>query len=102
MIMDRYDPKYIDTEEQELIRDLKKIDARTLKKPTPKRQAKIRKAAREFVQNESKMNIRIAQSELAQIKNRARKEGLKYQTLVKSILHKYVTGQLVERSRKAG
>ena len=100
--MDRYDPKYIDAEERDLIKDLKKINARTLKKPTSREQSRIRRAAKEFVQNESKMNIRIAQSELAQIKDRARKEGLKYQTFVKSILHKYVTGQLVERSRKVG
>jgi predicted DNA binding CopG/RHH family protein len=100
--MDRYDPKYMDAEERELVKDLKKINARTLKKPTSREQLRIRRAAKGFVQNESKMNIRIAQSELTQIKDRARKEGLKYQTFVKSILHKYVTGQLVERSQKVG
>jgi predicted DNA binding CopG/RHH family protein len=100
--MDRYDPKYIDAEERELIKDLTKVKARDLKKPTSREQSRIRRAAKEFVRSESKMNIRIAQSELAQIKDRARKEGLKYQTFVKSILHKYVTGQLVERNRKVG
>jgi predicted DNA binding CopG/RHH family protein len=29
-------------------------------------------------------------------------EGLKYQTFVKSVLHKYVTGQLVEKAKRAG
>jgi len=43
------------------------------------------------------MNIRIDPRELDLIRERAAKEGLKYQTLVKSILHKYATGQLVER-----
>ena len=100
--MDRYDPKYLDAEERELIKDIKRMNARTLKRPTTQEQLRIRKAAKEFVQNESKMNIRIAQTELAQIKERAKKEGLKYQTFVKSILHKYVTGQLVEKSRRAG
>ena len=84
------------------VKDFKKINGRTLKKPTTREQARIRRVAKEFVQNESKMNIRIAQSELAQIKDRARKEGLKYQTFVKSILHKYATGQLIERNRKVG
>ena len=65
-------------------------------------QRDVRKAARTFIRKESKMNIRITPSELEQIKARAKTEGLKYQSLVKSILHKYVTGQLVERSRKAG
>ena len=33
---------------------------------------------------------------------RAAREGLKYQTFIKSILHKYVTGQLVESDKRAG
>jgi len=40
------------------------------------------------------MNIRIDPFELEKIKEKARTEGLKYQTFVKSVLHKYITGQL--------
>ena len=98
--MARYDPKYIDSDEKELIKDIKKMDVRTRKRPTKREQAHIRKAAKAFVDRESKMNIRIAPSELAQIKAKAEGEGLKYQTLVKSVLHKYVTGQLVDRNKK--
>lgn len=98
--MARYNPKYIDSDERELVRDIKKMDVKTLKRPTKKEQAYIRKAAEAFVYRESKMNIRIAASELAQIKAKAEGEGLKYQTLVKSVLHKYVTGQLVDRNNK--
>ena len=43
------------------------------------------------------MNIRIDPLELEAIKKYAEREGLKYQTFVKSILHKYITGQLVEK-----
>ena len=100
--MAKYDPRYLDPEERDLIKDIKRMDTRTLPRPTTKEQGSIRKAARAFVRKESKMNIRIAPSELDRIKAKARLEGLKYQTLVKSILHKYVTGQLVEKSRKAG
>ncbi len=100
--MARYDPRYLDSEERDLIKDIKRMDTSRLRRPTVKEQGAIRKAARAFVRKESKMNIRIAPSELDRIKAKARLEGLKYQTLVKSILHKYVTGQLVEKSRKAG
>jgi predicted DNA binding CopG/RHH family protein len=79
---------------------LKKMDVRTLSRPTRKQQARIRKGAKAYVEKESKMNITIAPSELAQIKAKAEGEGLKYQTLVKSVLHRYVTGQLVDRKRK--
>ena len=100
--MDRYDPKYIDSEERDLMEGIKKMDPRVIKRPSTIVQNRIRVAAKAYVEKESKMNIRIAQSELAQIKAKAEREGLRYQTLVKSVLHKYVTGQLVEKGKKAG
>jgi predicted DNA binding CopG/RHH family protein len=100
MTMSKYNPRYLDASERELLKDVKEMDVRTLKRPTQREQASVRRAARAYVEKETKMNIRIAPSELAQIKERAEGEGLKYQSLVKSVLHKYVTGQLVERSKK--
>ena len=99
--MDRYDPKYIDSEERSLIEGIKKAQLMGQKRPTKKLQGQVRRAAKAYIEKESKMNIRIAQSELAQIKAKAEREGLKYQTLVKSVLHKYVTGQLVEKGKRA-
>ena len=99
--MGRYDPKYIDRSEKDLLEGVKKMDVTHLKHPSKKLQAQVRRAAKQYIDKESKMNIRIAPSELAQIKAKAEREGLKYQTLVKSVLHKYVTGQLVEKNRKA-
>lgn len=42
------------------------------------------------------VNIRIAESILEEIKRRSQREGLPYQTLISSILHKYVTDKLVD------
>ena len=98
--MARYDPRYIDAQERRLLEDVKKMNPQGLKRPPKKEQSQLRRAARAFVEKESKMNIRIAPTELEQIKAKAETEGLKYQTLVKSVLHKYVTGQLVERPKK--
>ena len=98
--MRSYDPKYTDSEEKRLVESIKKGDVTKLKRPSKKFQGQLRKAARAYVEKESKMNIRIAPSELAQIKAKAEREGLKYQSLVKSVLHKYVTGQLVEKNKK--
>jgi predicted DNA binding CopG/RHH family protein len=53
----------------------------------------------EYRFSEAKMNIRISRAELDRIKKQAAKEGLKYQSLVKSILHKYVAGQLVDADK---
>ena len=42
------------------------------------------------------INLRINKEELNLLKQRAEKEGLPYQTLLSSILHKYLTNQLIE------
>jgi predicted DNA binding CopG/RHH family protein len=42
------------------------------------------------------INIRIAEPTLAEIRKRAEQEGLPYQTLISSILHKYVMNRLVD------
>ena len=61
----------------------------------------LQKSAKAFVKKEeTKMNIRISSNELDKIKAMAEKEGLKYQTFIKSILHKYITGQLTEEKFK--
>lgn len=92
--------KYIDKEEKELIESFADIDKSSLKKPSKKDQQEFKKSAKQFIANETKMNIRINSYELKIIKKFASKSGLRYQTFIKSILHKYITGQLVEKSTK--
>jgi len=42
------------------------------------------------------INIRISEHDLAQLKGRAEEEGIPYQTLISSVLHKYVSERLVD------
>ena len=42
------------------------------------------------------INIRISEYDLEKLREKSAKEGIPYQTLVSSILHKYVSDQLVE------
>jgi len=100
--MTRYDPPYIDDQEKALLRDIKKTNPSKLRAPTKREQALLRKSAKQHLRQEAKMNIRIDPLELNRIKSKAAEEGLKYQSLVKSVLHKYVTGQLVEKKQKVG
>ena len=46
---------------------------------------------------DKRINIRISERDLKALQKRALVEGMPYQTLVASILHKYVEGRLVER-----
>ena len=97
---DRYNPPYIDDEEQALIESLESVDVEQLDPPSGERTHQLRRAAHEHMNRASaKMNIRISPEELQLIKERADREGLRYQALVKSVLHKYITGQLEESKR---
>lgn len=94
--------KKLNSDERELIKAVKAIDEGKLKPIRLADKKRLQKAAREHIQEkETKMNIRISSVELETIKQHARQEGLKYSTFVKSILHKYVTGQLIARSKSA-
>jgi predicted DNA binding CopG/RHH family protein len=92
--------EYIDDDEKELIETIESVPVDQLKEADPSYAEELKRAAREHVRNaEAKMNIRISRAELDRIKKQAAKEGLKYQSLVKSVLHKYVTGQLVDANK---
>jgi len=50
--------------------------------------------ARNTFRKDQRMNIRISKIDLEKLKAKAAQEGIPYQTLVASILHKYVSGSL--------
>ena len=56
-----------------------------------------REYARATFKKDRRVNIRISSKDLEGIQKRALEEGIPYQTLMASILHKYVSGRLVER-----
>ena len=92
---------YIDNEEKELMDSLDGIDLAQIKTDDKNSRA-LQKSAKAFVKKkETKMNIRISASELDKIKAKAAQEGLKYQTFIKSVLHRYITGQLVEEKHRS-
>lgn len=49
-------------------------------------------AAANYLKKDIRINIRISSSDLTRIKQKAAYEGLPYQTLIASILHKYSAG----------
>lgn len=53
--------------------------------------------ARATFKKDRRINIRVSSKDLIGIQKRALEEGIPYQTLIASILHKYVSGALVER-----
>ncbi len=59
---------------------------------------KYQSIAKETFKKDKRVNIRIASKDLELIRERALVEGIPYQTLMSSVLHKFVYGNLVDRS----
>ena len=88
--------KKLDAEEQEI---LDAFEAGTLKR-SANAKAEIKRHqvyAAATLQKDSRINIRLSSKDLRSLQKRALQEGLPYQTLIASLLHKYVEGRLVER-----
>lgn len=58
------------------------------------RQAQLEAIARHSLKKDTRINIRLSSRDLQALQRRALKEGLPYQSLVSSVLHKYVNGGL--------
>jgi predicted DNA binding CopG/RHH family protein len=56
--------------------------------------SKAHESASHYLQKDARINIRISSSDLERLKQIAAYEGLPYQTLIASILHKYSAGHL--------
>ncbi len=85
----------LDAEELEL---LDAYDAGVLKPVADAKEVAARHktyAATTF-QKDARINIRLSSKDLRLIQKRALSEGLPYQTLISSLLHKFVEGRLVE------
>ena len=53
--------------------------------------------ARATLSKPQRVNIRLSAQTLAGIRSRAVEEGMPYQTLMATVLHKYTTGRFVEK-----
>jgi len=86
----------LDTEEKEI---LKAFESGELKKSkNTKRQIEQHKAiAGATFKKDARINIRLSSRDLRSLQARALKEGIPYQTLVSSVLHKFVDGQLIDK-----
>jgi len=79
-------------EEQELLNDFESGEFRAVL--TPERRKFLQTVAEETFKKDKRINIRISSRDLESLQRRALEEGLPYQTLISSILHKYVSGGL--------
>jgi len=62
-------------------------------------QERFQKYAKETFKKDRRINIRISNKDLLAIQKRALEEGVPYQTLISSLLHKYVSGRLLSTAK---
>jgi len=87
----------VSKEEKELLDSVEREEWVSI--PDFRKEAKrYQEYARATFRKDKRVNIRISEKDLTKIQKRALQEGLPYQTLISSILHKFVTGQLKEKT----
>ena len=83
----------LDKEENEILDAIEEGNWE-LVKPRRAELSRYAEIARNTFRKDQRMNIRISKADMDRIKTRAAEEGLPYQTLVASIIHKFASGNL--------
>jgi predicted DNA binding CopG/RHH family protein len=61
--------------------------------------ARYEASAAATLTKDKRINIRLSSRDLEEVQTRAAEEGMPYQTLIASVLHKYVSGRLIETTQ---
>ena len=88
----------LDNEEKDLLESYDRDEWRPVKNPK-KEIKKLKEYARNTLQKDKRINIRMSSKDLDQVQVLAPQEGVPCQTLISSIIHKYVSGYLTEKKR---
>ena len=86
----------LDKDEQELLESFDREEWKPVKGGETEIE-RYREYARATFKKDMRVNIRISRKDLEALQKRALEEGIPYQTLMASILHKYSGGRLVEK-----
>ena len=89
------DRLHFDKEELQVLRDFERGELESVRNFREEKQ-RLESAARNTLRKDKRINIRLSSQDLEKLQKRALKEGIPYQTLISSTLHKFVTGRLKE------
>jgi predicted DNA binding CopG/RHH family protein len=86
----------LDLEEKKILEAFESGKLKSIKNRSRELSRHRKAAAATFAKN-SRINIRLSSKDLRSLQKRALSEGMPYQTLVSSVLHKFVEGQITEQ-----
>jgi predicted DNA binding CopG/RHH family protein len=87
----------IDQEEKDLMASIESDEWKPVNNINQEKE-KVMDAARNTLKKDKRINLRLTQKDYHQIQIKAVEEGIPYQTLISSIVHKYLNGSLTTRS----
>ena len=88
--------RWIDKEEKEIIESFEKGDWRPIE-DLQHEIKKLKRVAKNTAKKSKRINIRISEQDLIALRSKALQLGIPYQTLVSSIIHRYLKGDLVDK-----
>ncbi|MBW2239043.1 MAG: antitoxin, partial [Deltaproteobacteria bacterium] len=86
--------KPIDQEEKDLMESIERDEWQPVNNIEQEKEKAIA-AARNTLKKDKRINLRLTQKDYRQMQIKAIEEGIPYQTLISSIVHKYLNGSLV-------
>ncbi len=84
-----------DNDENEIIESIESGEWKSVKDFNAVK-SQLMKAASDTALKDYSINVHVSKRDVEALKTKALEEGIPYQTLVTSILHKYVTGKLTD------
>ena len=85
----------LDKEEKELLKSYEKGEWKSIR-DFEKKKLEYEQIAKNTAIKNKRINIRLTEKDLANLKAKSLEEGMPYQTLVASIIHKYISGKFKE------
>ena len=85
MKIDEYEKELIEFDEKGLIE---------VSNPSAAERRSLMAAAKQTLQKDKRINIRISNRDLVSLKRKANRFGMPYQTLISSVLHQYISGDM--------
>ncbi len=86
-------------DEKEILESFERGEWASVKNVTDEKR-RYEEIARASMKKDKQVNIRLSSHDLEAIQRIAVEEGLPYQTLLSSIIHRYATGRLIPRVRE--
>ena len=90
----------LDKEERDLVASFERGEWKSVEN-LEQEMEKHRQIARNTLRKDKRVTVRVSSKDLEDIRAKAAEDGIPYQTLISSVLRRFVSGRLVDRNLSA-